>query len=232
MTWQKAYFQLASGLSKTIRVPVGTCDAIKKHFVQVTETLGLEVVQFKDNSPHWNRYTPPAEIPNYTASNTVFGHNRFVRELYDDLAEWSENPPKEYEELTPEFAKSIWYGFSMLDLDYDRWIEDVYVDEMEMLFEVMQGSERHGISFGEEALTAKQSAAVISLFSFYFDKDDVRLTLPNDHDYLVTSDDYHWCPSHGAWHWQDVEEANYDYDNDEINEPLRCPSEGCDETFG
>ena len=131
--------------------------------------------------------------------------------------------------MTPELAKTIWYGLSLLSLTHDRWVEDVYVEEMEMLFDVMQGHDRDGIDFGEEPLSTKQAAAVIGLFSYYFDHDDVRLTLPHNRDFLVTTGDYYWCPSHGAWHWEDVESANYDYENDKESDCLRCPADGCDE---
>lgn len=233
MPWMKTYFQLASGIKEPISVPVGTCAALESHIESVTKTLELEVVQYKDNPPRWGRYSPPQHIPNHIAARTVFEHNRFVREFYDDLAKWSQSPPDEAcESFTPEFAASIWYGLSMLSIDYDRWIEEVYVEEMEMLFDVMRGQERGGIKFGEDPLTDKQAAAVISLFSAYFDRDDVRLTLPNDCDFLVTSDDYYWCPSHGAWHWQDVEHANYDYEEYRMSDNFICPADGCNEVIG
>lgn len=233
MAWMKTYFELSSGLAQTIKVPVGTYASLKYHFGEVTKKLGLTVTSFKDNPPHWNSRTPAGNVSNYVAGKAVLDHNRFVRDIFDDLAKWSETPPEgELEELTPELVKPIWYGFSMLSLPHDRWTRDVYIDEMEMLFDVMQGEEREGVTFGEEALTEKQAAAVISLFCPYFDHDDVRLTLPNDRDFLVTSDDYYWCPSHGAWHWEDVEQSNYDYENDQVSDVLRCPAEGCDEVVG
>lgn len=231
--WMKTYFQLSSGLAKTIQVPVGTCAALKQHFEEVTKKLKLEVVQYKNNPPHWNRYTAAKDVPDYIAGKTILAHNRFVRELHRDLAAWSEKPPNEpTEDLTPEFAQQIWYGFSMLELTYDRWVKDVYVEEMETIFDVLQGKEANGISFSAEPLTAKQAAEVIGLFSAYFDKDDVRLEVPNGCDFLVTNDEYLWCPSHGAWLWSDVEAANYDYENDTESENLVCPAEGCEEVIG
>ena len=224
MAWIKTFFQLSSGLEQTIKVPPGTCAALKKHFEAVTKTLDLKVSQFKDNPPHWEKHSPSAHVPNHIASDGVFGHNRLVRKLYYDLARWAEAPPDEYEELTPAFAKTIWYGFSFLQLNYDRWTADVYHEEMEVLFDVMQGKETDGITFGEDNLTDKQAAAVISLFSMYFDKDDVRLELPNDCGFLVTSDQIYWCPAHGAWRDMDV----YLDEEDQVI----CPVDGCDEVIG
>lgn len=233
MAWMKTYFELSSGLAQPIKVPAGTHKSLQKHFEDVTQKLRLVVASRKDGSTYWNSRTPDEKISNDVAGKAVLEHNRFVRQLFDDLAKWSKSPPdEEYEELTPELARTIWYGFSLLSLTHDRWVEDVYVEEMEILFDVMQGHERDGIDFGEAPLSKEQAAAVIGLFSCYFDRDDVRLTLPNNRDFLVTTDDYYWCPSHGAWHWEDVEEANYNYESDEESDCLRCPADGCDEVIG
>lgn len=231
MTWVRTYFELSSGLSKEIIIPVGTCEAIKSHFEKVTKELGLKVEQCGNNPPRWNTSVPPSHISDYTAATTVFSHNRFVRELYNNLGKWSEEPPDgETELLTPEFAKSIWYGFSMLRLEYHRWTEEVYIEEMQTLFEAMRDGESGGILF-EGILTADQAAAVISLFSTYFDKDDVRLALPNNRDWLETSDDYYICPSHGVWHYEDVM-SDYDDETGEGGDNLICPVDGCGEVIG
>lgn len=222
----RTYFELSSGLAKSITVPSGTCESLKRHFEEVTRKLQLEIVQHKDNPPRWNRRTAPKSVSDYVAGKTISAHNQFVRELHDDLAKWSQSPPENEptEELTPEFAESIWYGFSMLSLAHDRWTRDFYIEEMEVIFDVLQGTERHGIVFGEKALTAKQAAAVITLFSSYFDHDDVRLDLPNGRDWLEASDETYWCPFHGCWHRQDVEEDSYGN--------VVCPADGCEEVVG
>lgn len=220
--YQRVYFGLSSGLSKPIKVPIGTCDKIKNHINEVTEKLQLKVEQYRDNPPHWTNCSPSSEVPDDVASQYVFEHNRWVRQIYADLSTWSETPPDEYEELTPEFARTIWYGLATLYLTYDRWTEETYVAEMEKCFEVMQGRETDGVGFGEKPLTKRQAAAVIWLFSEYLDRADVRLEVPNGRDYLVTDDEYAWCPKHGAWHYDDVEEHSDDGD------PI-CPAEGCEE---
>lgn len=223
MALYRIFFNFSIGLKKTIKVPIGTYEVLRNHVDEVTDMLGLKVEQYKENHPCWNRHSPPEGIDNGIACEVVADHNRFVRKFYRDLQKWSSNPPKDYEELTPELAKTIWYGLMTLSLTHDRWTRDAYIVEMEKLFDVMCGEETDGIEFDEEALTPKQAAAVIALFAPYLDRDDVRLELPNNHDYLVTSDEYYWCPVHGAWHENDVEV------DDEGN--VICPAKGCEEVM-
>ena len=230
MTRKKYYFGL-QGLSQTIMVPVGTCKAIETHFEEVTQKLDLEITQRDGLSRHWTQFTPPKHIPHRVASETVFAHNRYVRQLYDDLDKWILNPPKEdYEEMTPQWAKKHWYGFSTLSPPYDYWVQ-VHVGKMQVIFDALQGAS-NDIIFPANPLTSKQAVEVIRLFSEYFDKDDIQLELPNNYTFLVTSDECYWCPSHGAWLWPDVEEANFDYEKLEIKDDLICPAEGCKEIIG
>lgn len=219
MTLHAIFFELSKGLSKKIKAPVGTYETLKAHIEQVTKTLELEIFEYDNNPPRWKTRTPPKHISNDVAGAAVFNHNRIIRKFYADLASWSQNPLQEGEDLTPELMGEIWYGLSMLSLPYNRWSQDVYMEEMEALFDVMRGKGRQGIEFEAPPLTAEQAADVINLFSIYFDYADVRLTLPNEYDCLVAGEDVLWCPSHGAWHWDDV---LLNDDDEHV-----CPSPGC-----
>ena len=78
---------------------------------------------------------------------------------------------------------------------------------MEHLYEVMRGRKSEGVTFGEKALTTKQAAAVINIFSPYLDHDDRRLDVPNGYDYLASSYDggYDWCEKCGAMRPEDAD---------------------------
>ncbi|MCB1714250.1 MAG: hypothetical protein KDK05_03850 [Candidatus Competibacteraceae bacterium] len=195
MTEHSVFFDLSQGISKAIQVPIGTCEEIRQHVDEVTASGGLKVIQYKNNPPHWDRYTPSTEVPNEIASNIVINHNRFVRWLYYGLAEWSKNPPKECEELTPEFAASIWYGLSTLELPVERWSSDYYQTEMQKLFNVMTTGECDGIAWTTDKLTRQQAIDVVHLFESYLDRHDIRLEMPIGRDYFT--DEYVWCENCG-----------------------------------
>lgn len=231
MTWTHVLFDLSSGLKKPITVPKGTCEDIKTHIEKTTKEAGLKVVQFKDNPPRWNSHTPATDVDDETASHVVFEHNRFIRELYGDLALWSQTPPEgETETLTPEFADAIWYGLSTLNLSYDRWSASAYIEQMGTLFQAMTKGESGGVYFGngEETLSLRQAADVIILFSMYLDRHDVRLDLPEGRDFLATSDETLWCEKCSApWLWEDVTIEEDENGNDFVI----CPGVGCDEVI-
>ena len=197
----KTFFMFASGLDRTVRVPRGTVDNIRNHIDDTTRQCKLKIVKFGDNPPHWNQYEPAADIDNDTASHLVRGHNRWVELLYEKLGRWTQSPPEEYEELTPEIANELWYGFSMLHLPVHRWSQEYFQEEMQELFDVMRGHDVGGIIWDEEPLAPKQAAAVIQLFESYLDNHDSRLELSHGHGMdgqLLNKDQYLWCPEDGA----------------------------------
>jgi hypothetical protein len=97
--------------------------------------------------------------------------------------------------MTPNDAQEFWFGFQELEVAPARWTLDFYRNRMEHLYEVMRGKENEGVSFDVKALTPKQAAQVINLFSTYLDSHDLRLDVPKDRDYLASSYDggYTWC---------------------------------------
>lgn len=74
------------------------------------------------------------------------------------------------------------------------------------LYEVMRGRKSEGVTFDEKALTPKQTAKVIILFSEFLDHHDIRLDVPNGRDQLASSTDggYDWCEKCGAMDPDDV----------------------------
>lgn len=200
MTWRHIYFDLAVGLEKPIVVPAGTCKTVEDHISRTAKYLEMEIETYEAPpkiQPRWSRTTPPDHIDNKTACEYVFDHNRFVKELYSDLATWSQEPPgADSEIMTPEWAGQ-WFGLlATFTIPYNRWTQEAYISEMTTLFEVMQTGSFDGIKFFAETLTAEQSAAVIALFEDYLDNHDTRLTLPNNRDYLVTVVSKAWGLGH------------------------------------
>lgn len=217
------FFMCSAGLKNTMKVPVGTREEIQKHVERITKECGLEIEQYEDNPSHWRRYEPAESVDDKKASSLVRQHNGWVEWLHGRLEVWSKNPPDKYEELTPEFASTIWYGLSKLRLPAQRWSAEYYQQEMQRLFDVMRGEDDDEVSWGTDPLTPRQAADVIHLFDTYLDKHDIRLELPRGgEDHLITSDEYDWCPEHGAIPIDDTEE------DDEGN--IICPE--CKEILG
>jgi hypothetical protein len=193
------FFTFSSGINEVMKVPVGTCDSILKHVETVTKKGGLKIIKYRDNPYHWESCEPSKDLDNLTVSNLVRNHNSWVERLYINMNLWSKTSPKESEDMTPEFMKSIWYGLSMLRLPICRWSGDFYKEEMQRIFDVMRGEFDIGIDWGETPLTPKQAMGVIHLFEVYLDENDVRLELPDGWtDRLLDADEYEWCDKCGA----------------------------------
>jgi hypothetical protein len=159
-------------------------------------------------------------------------HNKWVRWLYEKFDEWSGAmrqkkapegvwekqrwgnerwnlvtfghegfPPPE--KLTPEQAQTFWRALHEISVPPSRWTRELYVDRMEHLYGVMRGREHEGVTFNaRKPLSPKQAAAVVTLFAEYLDDYDMRLDVPNGHDYLASSYDggYDWCEKCGPAH--------------------------------
>ena len=203
------FFSFSQGLSRPIKAEPGTLERILTHVGHVEKTLGYKTTQYMDNPPYWESTVPMDGVTNKVFCKTAEDHNNFVRWLYYRLAEWSENPPDPFEEITPEDAKKFWHGLQMIEVPWTRWTRSYYIARMECLYEVMRGRESEGISFDAEALSPEQCAAVMNLFSQYLDDHDTRLDVPRGHDYLAASDDggYEWCEKCGAVTYEDAMEC-------------------------
>lgn len=212
-------FTTSSGLSRSIKVPPGTCQLLKEHIEGITVKCGLKVIQYKDNPPHWASSEPSREIDNETVSYLVSQHNEWYATYYERLREWAEKPPSEYEEMTPEFFERIWYGFSPLFIPLHRWSGEYYQEEMQKLLDIMTGTR---IGFGDtDPLSKQQAFNVIRLFESILDTNNTCLELVGDE--LLTSDEYMWCPECGA---SSSDEVKVDSDNcpicPECHKPFEC----------
>lgn len=114
-------------------------------------------------------------------------------------------PPGVPDTLTPEDAATFWHGLTEITVPAERWTREAYVDRMNHVYEVLRGNEHEGVTFDGKALSSKQAAAVIRVFSEYLDGHDCRLDVPNGYDYLASSYDggYDWCEDCGPCHPDD-----------------------------
>lgn len=223
------FFMFASGLAQSILVPGGTLAAIHARIAYVEKKFSFTIEVYKDNPGHWKgsgkfgRLVPPDDVTNDVFCKVVGEHNRFVRWLWDKLADWSkttpENPPKGTwragwstpklpdlfdlekvsdvapEFLTPEQAQTFWHGLTELEVPPERWSREWYVDRMEHAYKVMRGEESEGVTINcKKPLNPEQAAAVICLFSAWLPDYDMRLDVPKGHDYLASSYD-------GGYEW-------------------------------
>lgn len=190
------FFAFSTGLAKTIYAPKGTKAAIDEHVKWIEGTLNLEREQYLDNPVHWNSRNRFDGIADDVLCAAVKEHNAWVRKMYERFGEWSKATPKKPREaITARDAKKFWHVLETLDVPLDRWNMDYYRDRMAHLYDVMRGQESEGVTFGEKALTPRQAAEVINIFSTYIDEWDLRLDVPKDRDYLASSYDggYSWC---------------------------------------
>lgn len=194
-----AFFTFSTGLAKPIRVPKGTTERCVAHVAKVEQTLGFEVI---DNPPRWKLTTPKDGVSDEVLCETARHHNAWIRHLYKDIEKWSKTILRgpDSERMTPKDAAQFWRGLQDIQVPPERWTADYYRNRMEHIYEVLRGNASEGVTFNaKKALTPKQAAAVILLFSEYLDKNDLRLDVPNGHDQLKSSDDggYSWCDKCG-----------------------------------
>lgn len=190
------FFSFSSGLSAPLMVPKGTKDVCVEHVLEVERTLSIPREKFKDNPPYWDTcFKWKRSVDDEVLCETVIEHNEWVRSLYESFGSWSKNPVVDGEVLTPEDAQQFWFGLRQLDVPIERWTADYYRNRMEHLYEVMRGRPSEGVDFDTKALTVRQAAQVILLFSAYLDGGDIRLNVPAGHDELAASCDggYEWC---------------------------------------
>ena len=204
------FFGFSSGLAKPLTVPAGTKLSINEHVEEVERILGLKREKYLDNPIHWDHFDPEyrdgfPSVDDETLCKTVQDHNAWVRGLYRYFGEWAEKPfkagkGKRAETISIKDAEKFWHALTELTVGPSRWTPDYYIAQMEHLYEVMRGRESQGVTFEATALTTKQAAAVINIFSPFLDSDDRRLDVPNGCDYLASSYDggYDWCEKCGA----------------------------------
>lgn len=194
------FFDFSTGLASPIQVPKGTLVTILAHVGQVEKALCLIPVKPEVGERRWDITRKSFQgIEDELLCETVERHNRWVRRLYDQISEWSEKPPREGEEITPEAAAKFWHALRRLTVPPARWTSDYYRARMDSLYEVMRGRDSEGVSLDTKALTPKQASAAIRLFSEFLDTNDLRLEVPNGHDFLASSYDggYDWCEKCG-----------------------------------
>lgn len=200
------FFDFSSGLNKSILVASDTLKKVLAQVQHIESALGYETTQYRDNPKRWKNTKAKDGVSDKVLCETAEQHNGFVRWLYHAFNEWNENPPKKAETITPKDAEKFWHGLQIINVPPERWTGDYYRARMESLYEVMRGLEGEGVTFDEKALTPRQAAQVINLFSEYLDKEDLRLDVPLGHDYLASSSDggYEWCEKCGAITYEDA----------------------------
>lgn len=196
----RTFFTFSTGLSKPVKVPLGTTDRFLNHVAEIEETFGFEVTQYKDNPPRWKSTEIPDHVPDDKACDLVAMHNYLVIDLYKDMATFGQKKQSviKAEVITPAKAKTFWQALVLLQLPPSRWTDDYYRDRMDAAYRVMRGDETEGVSFDAPALTPQQAGAVIRLFDEYLDPGDSRLEVCEGEDHLRSSDDYYWCRHCGA----------------------------------
>ena len=210
----QAYFELSTGLAGPVRCPKGTLERIRSHVAEVEATLGLKRTKYKDNPEHWDyshNREAMAKVDAKVLCDTVEGHNAEVRCFYERLAEWSKSPVEDGETIAPEDTATFWCGLSLLDVPPERWTKDYYRSRMDALYEAMRGRESgaEGMTLdAKRPLTAEQAGAIVNLIDSWLDPGDLRLSVPNGHDSLRSSEDdgYSWCEGCGAVAEEDVDE--------------------------
>jgi hypothetical protein len=201
------FFSFSQGLTQSIFAPSGTKASYLAHIAEVEEALHLKREQYEDNAPHWDSWHRDyGHLSDDKLCEIVENHNHWVRGVYADFTKWSKEPVTDGEEITLEDAQTFWHGLEILSVPPSRWSKNYYRARMEMCYEVMRGRESEGVSFDAKVLTPKQAAAVINLFSSFLDKHDLRLDVPNGHDYLASSYDggYDWCEKCGPMHPDEI----------------------------
>lgn len=172
-------------------------------FCKTVEQHNRWVRWFYEKLTAWSNLPPDAPLTD------VWRVPLYVHPGEDALAlfpaEKGKTPPSEM--LTPEDARTFWYGLQSLEVPIGRWTSDYYRARMEHLYEVMRGRENEGVTFDAKRLSPKQAAAVMNIFSTYVDPGDLRLDVPNGHDYLASSSDggYEWCEKCGPAHPDDAQ---------------------------
>lgn len=223
------FFSFSTGFTKSLKCPKGTYAQIKKHVKDIEESLGLKPEQYLNNPVHWNMFEFRKrihDIPDELLCTEVSSHNRYIRRLYEEFAFWFKHPftvgkghqdtginqgypvGTKAERITPAMIREVWHGFELLEVPATKWTRDYYREQMDALYEVMRGRPTNGISFDVKALTEKQAASVINLFSEFLDAHDLRLDVPNGHDCLKSSYDggYRWCEICGPVDENDIGE--------------------------
>ncbi len=199
-------FDLSIGLSKPITVPRGTLENILAHIHWAEQELGLiieENPQSQSGKKYYRNHQPKEGVSDETFCQVAEKHYQFIRELYQEFADCSQTPCVEGETITPEESEKFWYGLTTIEVPVERWTMEYFRARMEEIYDVLRGNSsllKSNIFFDSKALTARQAAEVIGVFSAFLDKWDLRLDVPKDRDYLASSYDggYYWCEKCGA----------------------------------
>lgn len=202
MTSHATLFSFTTGLLGPLTVPKGTKTEIMDHVLTVEKELGLKRTQYLDNPVHWEHTDQFDEsIKNDKLCEVVEDHNQWVRMIYAGFEMWLDKPLADGETITHDDAKEFWHGLSTLTVPFRRWSPEYYIARMDTAYEVMRGRPAEGVNWGRiKSLSPPQAAAVIWLFSTWFDVGDRRLDVPKGRDYLASSYDggYDWCEKCGA----------------------------------
>lgn len=215
------FFSMSQGLSATCSVPKGLFKSIMARVLEIEKAMGIELERYPDKPGvplRWNGFKPMgADLKDEEFCALASRHNRWIKELYEQVAFWFKNPftigkghqdegpnrawpaGTRSEKITPKAAQKFWRALYPITIPVSRWSKDYYRERMEVIYEVMRGRTTEGITFEDKPLTIRQAAEVINLFSEFLDSADLRLDVPNGHDQLKASYDggYTWCEKCG-----------------------------------
>lgn len=201
-------FDFSTGLSKALKVPKGTTAELVRHVDTVEKSLGIKRTTFgTDKVVGWDHWDPNyrdgfPNVDDKTLCEIAERHNRWVGWVWDKFGEWSKDPVRGGERLTPYLAKKFWPGLRRIVVAPNRWTSDYYRARMEELYEAMRGRRAANMIFDDKPLTPKQAGAVINLFDQYLDVGDLGLAVPKGRDHLLPSGGheggYDWCERCGA----------------------------------
>lgn len=220
----KVFFDFSTGLSVPLHVPIGTYKRMMSQVANTEAVLGIEREEYYGEIRwnHWPLVKKASEISDDLYCKAVEEHNATVRWFYSKLQDAScKVASKTTEELTPEMAKDFWLGLAQLTVPTERWSKEYYRSRMEAIYECLRGRESEGMTFDSEALSPRQAACVIVMFSQWLDRGDIRLDLKKGEDKLSSSylGEYEWCSGCGA---VDASEITWDDEAD-------CCDDLCDE---
>lgn len=196
----RTLFSMVDSFAQDMVVLKGTVERVIQHRDLVENTLGLKR---SERGSGWDRLIPTKDIGDEAFCDTVSGWNAFVIELFNDLERWTNDPPKEDTEVfTVQQSKDLFPFLVIIDVPVERWTKSYFRSQMEMLYAVLRGDDRHELVLGEKAMTASQAGAVINLVSHMIDDHGLELAVLRAEDSLVSvsgeDDGIEWCERCGA----------------------------------
>lgn len=188
MSYQ-TFFNFSDSLLQDLVVPTGTVKRVRDHICKTAEAL--QIKPFDEQAWVWDNNTA---VNDEVLCAAVEEHNRFVMHFHDQLSAWAEKPMSEGETFTVSESKRLFKFLNTMRVPLERWSEEYFIEQMRVIYEVMRGRSENGITFDAKPLSPEQCDAVLTLFSEFMDKHDVRVAVLKGKD-MIGSRYY------GEWDW-------------------------------